>query len=286
VIKKLLKGVSYREHVLEWALEFEGSAMSDLVFRIARRLCKTVDINQCNTNRFYPLHQAVRRLRASPDFKEYIEFLLDHGVDPNRLDDRCLSPLQVLLFRLQEADDAIVWATETLLQHGANPMQGLESSKWTILLASHNLPSRICRQTTNLLLDASFFQITRPGITLPLSYGWQSRWLEGWRKACESISNWHDVRRWLNEGPNSLIRHSASVVSDVAVGVVAGKCIDAANAYIPTGDDNQLEDLRRRRNNVALAIGDCRKLGVGIEDIWYECLLKLCENIAEREIVF
>ncbi|MCJ1247772.1 hypothetical protein MMC30_004987 [Trapelia coarctata] len=295
VIKKFLKQdnslrswLLYRERVLEWALEFDDPSVSDYVFSIARRLCDTVDINQCTTNRLYPLHQAIRRLDESAKFEVCIGILLDRAADPNGLDDRCLSPLQVL-FHLKKEDDAIVSVTKTLLEFGADPMRGLDSSKWTILLANHNLPLRICRLTIRLLLNASFDQITRSGITLPLYYGWQSRWLGNWVKACESISNWHDIRRCLEAAPEILGPHVgelSSVLFDVGVELLAGKCVETANAYIETGEDKDLEELRRRRNGVALALGDCRKLGIAIEDAWYECLLKLCEIIAERELGF
>lgn len=278
-----------RVYVLKWVLELDDPYLSDYVFTLANRLCETVDINQCNKNQFYPVNQAVRRLKDSSKFKKCIETLLDRGAEPNSLDDGGLSPLQVL-FHLEQKDKTLVLMTETLLKHGANPMQGIDGPNWTIELASRNLPHEISCLTIKLLLNASFDQVTgtKAASPLPLSHGaWQSEWVEHWIEACKSIHRWPDVREYLEEGPNKLERQflkPGAVVSNLALEVLTAKCVERANAYIDTSNRWNINE-QYLRDDVALALGDCRRLGIDIEDAWYHCLSKLCEIIAEAELL-
>jgi hypothetical protein len=278
-----------REHVLEWVLELDDDYLSDHVFTLANRLCETVDIYQCNKNQFYPVNQAVRRLEDSSKFKKCIETLLDRGAEPNGLNNRGLSPLQVL-FHLEQNDSALVLITEILLKHGANPMQGIDGPNWTILLASRNLPHKISCLAIKLLLSASFDRIvgSKDASHLSRSYGaWQCTWGWCWIKACKSIGNWPDVREYLEEGPNELefqFSKPGAVVSNLALEVLTAKCVERANAYIDTSKRRNIDEHYLRRDAVALAFGDCRKSGIDIEDAWYHCLSKLCEIIAEEEL--
>lgn len=279
-----------RVYVLKWVLELGDPSLSDYMFTLAKCLCETVDISECNRHQFCPVNQAVRRLDDSSEYTKCIEILLDRGAGPNGLDNGGLSPLQVL-FHLEQKDKALVWMTDTLLKHGANPMQGIDGPNWTILLASRNLPHGISCLTIKLLLNASFNRVTgtEAASPLPLSHGaWQSKWVEHWIKACKSINNWPDVREYLDEGLNK-IEHQFSkpgaVVSNLALEVLTAKCVERANAYIDTSKRMNIEEHYLGRDAVALALGDCRKSGIDIEDAWYHCLSKLCGIIAEAELL-
>ena len=275
-----------RERVLEWTLIWHNPYMPNYIASLAKILCETVDINHCNTKVFHPLHQAVRRLDDSRNLEECIDILLDRGTDPNRLDNNRLSPLQVLV-QLRKGDSVLVRVTEKLLKYGANPMQGLDSPKWTILHASQNLSHNFAsRSIIKLLLNASF---ECPDGTLPPAETWQSDWFESWTEACKSMSNWRDVRRCLREGPLGLEHHFPQLgaeLSDVVVEVLAAKCVESAEVYLNTVEEKLLPQLVSRRNGVALALGDCRKLGIDIEDNWCRCLLMLTMRCAEYEVGF
>lgn len=267
-----------RAYVLKWVLELGDPSLSDYMFTLAKGLCETVDISECNENQFCPVNQAVRRLDDSSEYTKCIEILLDRGADPNGLDNSGLSPLQVL-FHLKQKDSALVWMTETLLKHGANPMQGIGGHNWTILLASRNLPHNISCSAIKLLLSASFDRITgsKAASHLPLSYSaWQCKWEWHWIKACESIGNWLRVRECLKEGlTNELERQflkPGAVVSNLALEVLTAKCVERADAYVDTSKRRNIDERCLRRDAVALALGDCRKSGIDIEDAWYQLL--------------
>lgn len=298
VIQRLLSedhildtALSYRENVLEWLLELDEPSIADYAFDMAKALCEVVDIAQCNgrpdildladpSKKFYPLHQAVRNLGEASKFKECIDILLARGADPNRLDHRRLSPLQVLL-QLEGENVPRLWATETLLKYGAEPMQGDGSPHWTILFASREIQFANGRLVVKSLLGASFQRIANNRVLPTAHYSWHSFWIY----ACRSINNWTLMMDQLelasHNFPGNFPSEARAALAQATREVLAAKYVERMTIGVEESDELDIKDISARRDSFVIVLQNCRLLGIPIQPKWYEYLLSLCVRILD-----
>ena len=282
---------SYRENVLEWVLELDEPSMADYAFDMAKALCEVVDIAQCNgwpdisdladpIKKFYPLHQAVRNLGESSKFEECIDILLARGADPNRLDHRELSPLQVLL-QLEGENVPRLWATETLLKHGAEPMQGHGSPNWTILLASREIQFANGRLVVKSLLGASFRQIANNWTLETDHYSWRYFWI----CACKSVNDWTLMMYHLELASHKFAgdfpSEARAALARTTREVLAAKYVERMTIGDEESDELDIKDISARRDSFVIVLRNCRLLGIPIQPKWYEYLLSFCERIID-----
>ncbi|KAF3811668.1 hypothetical protein GCG54_00014414 [Colletotrichum gloeosporioides] len=234
-------------------------ALSEALCRVARLSLIPGSVTTAGNSMLHELLEHPILSKRSP-VRNCVQILLQRGADPNELNSKGATPLQLLVSNTESHSSAILGTVACMLHHHANPWLQDSSGNSAIFIAA------ISKKTGKLLplllqSDLEFLEASSESCEDEADSQWRDRW-PMWEQAA-LVASWDEALGTIEGSVGSLKEPCAGALTRAILRTLAEKHLRKADQMFK----GELEERSKRRRYLACILGDCwdRKIDVDVQ---------------------
>ncbi|KAK1848467.1 hypothetical protein CCHR01_08929 [Colletotrichum chrysophilum] len=232
-------------------------ALSEALCRVARLSPIPGSVTTAGNSVLHDLLEHPILSKRSP-VRNCVQILLQRGADPNKLNSKGATPLQLLVFKTESHSSAILGIVACMLHHHANPWLRDSSGNSAISVAA---TSKKTGKLLALLLqsDLEYLEASSESGENEADSQWRDRW-SVWEQAA-LVASWDEALGTIEGSVSSLKMSCAGALTRAILRTLAEKHLRKADQMFK----GELEERSKRRRHLARILSDCWDRNIDVD---------------------